>query len=237
MGQRVRAVMSELHGEKIDIIDWSDDPATFVGNALSPAKALRVEVVDAGHPDGPGDRAGLPALAGDRAGRAERPACGPVDRLADRHPARQRAGASPAPSGGAASLITSRAGRSDLGRLGVDFLSGTTCAAGAHLCGLPAACAGQRVAADRRGRRRGWSTASGPIRPAGCRVGERTCIRIRPVSRWRCGAAPSGGRCASVGFSTPASWPSTSTRQPRTSGHPTGRGVAQQGRTTNMSTR
>jgi N utilization substance protein A len=47
MGQRVRAVMSELHGEKIDIIDWSDDPAQFVGNALSPAKALRVDVVDA----------------------------------------------------------------------------------------------------------------------------------------------------------------------------------------------
>jgi N utilization substance protein A len=47
MGSRVRAVMSELHGEKIDIIDWSEDPANFVGNALSPAKALRVEVVDA----------------------------------------------------------------------------------------------------------------------------------------------------------------------------------------------
>jgi N utilization substance protein A len=47
MGQRVRAVMSELRGEKIDIIDWSADPAEFVGNALSPAKALRVEVVDA----------------------------------------------------------------------------------------------------------------------------------------------------------------------------------------------
>jgi transcription termination/antitermination protein NusA len=46
MGQRVRAVMSELHGEKIDIIDWSEDPAQFVGNALSPAKAQRVEVVD-----------------------------------------------------------------------------------------------------------------------------------------------------------------------------------------------
>ena len=46
MGARVRAVMSELRGEKIDIVDWSDDPATFVGNALSPAKALRVEVVD-----------------------------------------------------------------------------------------------------------------------------------------------------------------------------------------------
>ena len=46
MGQRVRAVMSELNGEKIDIIDWSEDPAEFVGNALSPAKALRVDVVD-----------------------------------------------------------------------------------------------------------------------------------------------------------------------------------------------
>jgi N utilization substance protein A len=46
MGSRVRAVMTELHGEKIDIIDWSEDPATFVGNALSPAKALRVDVVD-----------------------------------------------------------------------------------------------------------------------------------------------------------------------------------------------
>ncbi len=46
MGQRVRAVMSELGGEKIDIIDWADDPATFVGNALSPARALSVTVVD-----------------------------------------------------------------------------------------------------------------------------------------------------------------------------------------------
>jgi len=46
VGQRVRAVMSEINGEKIDIIDWSDDPATFVGNALSPAKALRVDIVD-----------------------------------------------------------------------------------------------------------------------------------------------------------------------------------------------
>jgi N utilization substance protein A len=46
MGSRVRAVMNELHGEKIDIIDWSEEPAHFVGNALSPAKALRVEVVD-----------------------------------------------------------------------------------------------------------------------------------------------------------------------------------------------
>ncbi|WP_199423808.1 transcription termination factor NusA [Actinotalea solisilvae] len=46
MGARVRAVMAELHGEKIDIVDHSDDPATFVGNALSPARVASVEVVD-----------------------------------------------------------------------------------------------------------------------------------------------------------------------------------------------
>jgi len=46
MGARVRNVMSELAGEKIDIIDYSDDPATFVGNALSPAKVISVQVID-----------------------------------------------------------------------------------------------------------------------------------------------------------------------------------------------
>src|SRR4029079_1980233 len=46
MGSRVRAVMSALGGEKIDIIDYDDDPATFVGNALSPARAMSVTVVD-----------------------------------------------------------------------------------------------------------------------------------------------------------------------------------------------
>ncbi|MFI0722458.1 transcription termination factor NusA [Streptomyces sp. NPDC021224] len=48
MGARVRAVMAELNGEKIDIVDWSDDPAEMVANALSPARVSRVEVVDAG---------------------------------------------------------------------------------------------------------------------------------------------------------------------------------------------
>jgi N utilization substance protein A len=47
MGQRVRQVMAELHGEKIDIVDWSDDPATLVANALSPARVNSVEIVDA----------------------------------------------------------------------------------------------------------------------------------------------------------------------------------------------
>jgi N utilization substance protein A len=47
MGARVRAVVTELHGEKIDIVDWAEDPATFVGNALSPAQVVSVTVVDA----------------------------------------------------------------------------------------------------------------------------------------------------------------------------------------------
>ncbi|TNM45052.1 transcription termination/antitermination protein NusA [Nocardioides albidus] len=46
MGQRVRNVMAELGGEKIDIVDWSDDPARLVANALSPAQVQSVTVVD-----------------------------------------------------------------------------------------------------------------------------------------------------------------------------------------------
>jgi N utilization substance protein A len=46
MGQRVRNVMHELHGEKIDIVDYADDPAEFVAHALSPAQVARVEIVD-----------------------------------------------------------------------------------------------------------------------------------------------------------------------------------------------
>ncbi|ETA07963.1 transcription elongation factor NusA [Gordonia alkanivorans CGMCC 6845] len=46
MGQRVRNVMSELAGEKIDIIDFDSDAGVFVGNALSPAKVVSVTVVD-----------------------------------------------------------------------------------------------------------------------------------------------------------------------------------------------
>lgn len=43
-GTRVTAVMNELGGEKIDIVEWAEDPASFVGNALSPAKVLNVEI-------------------------------------------------------------------------------------------------------------------------------------------------------------------------------------------------
>ncbi len=46
-GARVQAVVNELHGEKIDIIEWTDDPAVFVVNALAPAEIERVLVDEA----------------------------------------------------------------------------------------------------------------------------------------------------------------------------------------------
>jgi N utilization substance protein A len=46
MGNRVRAVMAELQGEKIDIVDHADDPARMIANALSPARVLSVTVLD-----------------------------------------------------------------------------------------------------------------------------------------------------------------------------------------------
>jgi len=45
-GTRVQSIIRELRGEKIDIVEWSDDPVLFVTNALSPAKVQRVSVVD-----------------------------------------------------------------------------------------------------------------------------------------------------------------------------------------------
>jgi N utilization substance protein A len=47
MGARIRAIMTELHGEKIDIVDFSEDPRTFVAAALSPSRVNSVELTDA----------------------------------------------------------------------------------------------------------------------------------------------------------------------------------------------
>lgn len=43
-GSRVNAVVDELRGEKIDIVNWNEDPAVFIENALSPAKVVSVAV-------------------------------------------------------------------------------------------------------------------------------------------------------------------------------------------------
>ena len=66
------------------------DPATFVGNALSPSKVVSVTIVDAEGQGGARRGAGLPAVAGHRQGGAERPPCRPADRLAYQYPQRRR---------------------------------------------------------------------------------------------------------------------------------------------------
>src|SRR6476660_6462905 len=45
-GTRVQSIIRELRGEKIDIVEWSEDPVVFVTNAISPAKVQRVSIVD-----------------------------------------------------------------------------------------------------------------------------------------------------------------------------------------------
>ena len=82
-GSRVRNVVTELRGEKIDVVPWSADPATFVANALQPAKVRGSRRPR--DPDRARDRSRLPALARDRPRGAERAARGPAHRLADRH--------------------------------------------------------------------------------------------------------------------------------------------------------
>src|SRR5690606_35287458 len=52
-GSRVQSIIRELRGEKIDIIQWSDDIITFATNAISPAKVSRVSIMDSPDLDSP----------------------------------------------------------------------------------------------------------------------------------------------------------------------------------------
>src|SRR5438128_12223950 len=49
-GSRINNIVHALNEEKIDVIQWSADPATFVSNSLSPVKPLKVELRDVDHP-------------------------------------------------------------------------------------------------------------------------------------------------------------------------------------------
>jgi N utilization substance protein A len=51
-GTRIQVISRELRGEKIDIIEWSHDPATFVARALSPAKVSSVTIAEEGDAEG-----------------------------------------------------------------------------------------------------------------------------------------------------------------------------------------
>ena len=81
-GTRVQSIIRELRGEKIDIVEWSEDPIAFVTNALSPAKVQRVSIVDDGEQRDGSGRRGQAAVAGDRQEGPERPAGRQADRLA-----------------------------------------------------------------------------------------------------------------------------------------------------------
>jgi len=47
-GARIQTIINELNGEKIDIIEWDEDPSKFISNALSPAKVLTIEIDEEG---------------------------------------------------------------------------------------------------------------------------------------------------------------------------------------------
>ena len=89
-GTRVQAIIRELRGEKIDIVEWSDDPVTLVTNALSPAKVQRVSIVDDKDRVVEGGGRGQAAVAGHRQKGTERPPGGQADGLAHRHQERRR---------------------------------------------------------------------------------------------------------------------------------------------------
>ena len=72
MGARVTHVVSELRGEKIDIVDWDEDPATFVGHALSPSRRGVRNRCGRGGARVPRDRSRLPLVARHRQGGPQR---------------------------------------------------------------------------------------------------------------------------------------------------------------------
>ena len=110
-GMRVQSIIRELRGEKIDIIEYSEDPVVFATHALSPAKISRVSIVDPTRQAHGSDRRRHAALAGNRQEGPERAAGGQAPGLEDRHQERGReAPGSRIADGGAGGL----------GRAGID---------------------------------------------------------------------------------------------------------------------
>ena len=180
MGQRVRAVMAELHGEKIDIVDYCDDPAQFVAQALSPARVSSVEVVD---PEARSARVVVPdyqlSLAIGKEGQNARLAAKLTGWRIDIRPDTEPGHRQITPSAG---------GRTSTGRSGVSRLSEAGHAVGNPRLSTGSArqslrtCVGCRQRADRsvllrvvavRGRR--LSGPSSPTRGTGCPGVVRRC--------------------------------------------------------------
>ena len=181
MGQRVRNVMSELAGEKIDIIDLAEDPAAFVGNALSAVQGCVRDDRRSGGSCRPGRGPRFPAVAGDRQGRPECSARRTIDGLAHRYPVRRhpRRGRISAPAGparvarGRASGTESGATRGWMRRSGHG--SGTVDTGSARVFG---------IRTSRSGRNSGDNPTSGPVRTCvGCRKRELAADLLRIVAQ------------------------------------------------------
>ena len=233
MGQRVRNVMSELHGEKIDIVDWSDDPATFVGLGAEPgAGHQRPTVVD---PQAKAVRVVVPdyqlSLAigkeGQNARLAARLTGCRIDIRSDAQADDDAATPSPGvgrgrPCGRARRLgsgrraVRPRTGlhpdaRNIRDRPRARVQGGRNVDPGTHLCGVPEARSGHRSAACRRPVAGPWSR----IRGGGSPDGEPRCTPPRSACTQRSDAGPSPGRCASPEAAAPAGGRSAPGPRPR----------------------
>ena len=182
-GTRVQSIIRELRGEKIDIVEWSEDPVAFVTNALSPAKVQRVSIVDDARAGDGSGRRGQAAVAGDRQEGPERPARGEADRLAHRHQERGRE----APRGRGAvrrargRRATQRRGDGDAARRQADEAAAEPQAGGRR--GRRAEAAAEAVErAEAAARRRGESPAARAPRP---RRAESGSSRVDEPSRGR----------------------------------------------------
>ena len=118
-GMRVQSIIRELRGEKIDIIEYHEDPVTFAEKALQPAKVSRVSVVDTPEQAPGGHRRRQPAFACHRQEGAECPPGRQVARLEDRHQERGReasgSGAADERAGGHSEPLRWTAWRRNLG--------------------------------------------------------------------------------------------------------------------------
>ena len=83
-GVRIQSIVNELMGEKIDVVEWSKEPARLIANALSPAQVLRVELDSEGTVRG-GRGAGEASFTGYRQRGPERPAGCATDLVGHRH--------------------------------------------------------------------------------------------------------------------------------------------------------
>ncbi len=105
-GTRIQVISRELRGEKIDIVEWAPEPATFVARALSPAKVSSVTVTERVDESeqalGAGRGPRQPALAGHRQARPERAPGREADRDPRRHQERGRDRGGAPPRGGGA---------------------------------------------------------------------------------------------------------------------------------------